>query len=82
MASVSYQLVPGTESSTSGSTGGQGFYPENIAVGTAAPTTGGNVELRVDLANAPTREQVLEVIKGFVRRIKDGRYGPDDFGSS
>ena len=77
MASVSYQLKPGTEAVSTGA----GFYADNIAVGTAAPTTGGDVELRIDLTNAPTREQVAQVLKAFLNRIQDGRYGPADFGS-
>lgn len=77
MASVSYQLQPGTEATSDG----KGFMEDAIAVGTAAPTTGGDVELRVDLANSPTREQVVEVLKAFIRRIVGGRFGPTDFGS-
>lgn len=76
MASVSYQLKPGNEATSDG----QGFYADAIATGTAAPTTGGDVELRIDLANTPTREQVVRVLQAFVRRIQDGRYGPADFG--
>lgn len=77
MASVSYQLKPGTEATSDGA----GFMADNIATGTAAPTTGGDVELRIDLANTPTREQVVQVLEAFIRRIQDGRYGPADFGN-
>lgn len=77
MASVSYQLKPGTEATSDG----LGFSEDAIAVGTAAPTTAGNVELRIDLANAPTREQVLQVIEAFERRIEGSRFGPSDLGS-
>lgn len=77
MASVSYQLTPGTEATSDG----KGFYEDSIAVGTAAPTTAGSVELRIDLANTPTREQVLQVIEAFERRIEGARFGPSDLAS-
>ena len=77
MTSVSYQLTPGQEATSDG----KGFFEDSIAVGTAAPTTGGAVELRVDLTNTPTREQVVRVIEGFLRRIKGSRFGPSDFGN-
>lgn len=75
MASVSYQLQPGAEATSDG----KGFFEDAIATGVAAPTTAGNVELRVDLANTPTREQVVQVIEAFLRRIKGSRFGPSDF---
>lgn len=77
MASVSYQLQPGTEATSDG----KGFFEDSVATGTAAPTTAGNVELRVDLVNTPTREQVVQVLEAFIRRIEGARFGPSDFGS-
>ena len=77
MASVSYQLQPGAEATSDG----KGFYADAVATGTAAPTTAGDVELRIDLANTPTREQVVQVLEAFIRRIQDQRYGPNDFGN-
>jgi hypothetical protein len=77
MASVSYQLKPGTEATSDGA----GFFEDQIAVGTAAPTTGGDIELRIDLVNTPTREQVVRVLKAFTRRIVGSRFGPADIGS-
>lgn len=77
MASISYQLKPGTEATSDG----QGFAEDAIATGTAAPTTGGDIELRIDLANAPTRKDVLQVLRAFMRRIEGSRFGPTDIGS-
>ncbi len=77
MASVSYQLQPGTEATSDGA----GFSEDAIAVGTAAPTTAGNIELRIDLVNTPTREQVLQVLEAFERRLEGSRFGPADIGS-
>ena len=77
MTSVSYQLTPGQEATSDG----KGFFEDSVAVGTAAPTTGGAVELRVDLANTPAREQVVQVVEAFLRRIKGSRFGPTDFAS-
>lgn len=77
MASVSFQLTPGTEATSDG----KGFFEDAIAVGTAAPTTAGAVELRIDLANTPTREQVKEILRAFARRIIGSRFGPADFGN-
>lgn len=77
MASVSYQLKPGTEATSDGA----GFFEDNIVTGTAAPTTAGDIELRIDLANTPTREQVVRVLKAFIRRITGERFGSSDIGS-
>lgn len=76
MASVSYQLQPGTEATGAN---GVGFMEDAIAIGAAAPTTAGNVELRVDLANAPTRKDICNVLYAFLRRIEGQRF--NDFGN-
>jgi hypothetical protein len=70
MASVSYQLKPGAVS----------MFEDDIAVGAAAPTTAGNVEIRVDMANAPTRKDIEMVLKAFIDRLKGERFGSADFG--
>lgn len=70
MASFSYQLTPGTEAVSTG----VGFYEDAIAVGTAAPTTAGSVELRVDLVNTPTQKDICNVLKAFLRRIEGERF--------
>ncbi len=72
MASVSYQLKPGTDIS---------YSEDDIVAGTAAPTTAGDIELRVDLANTPTRKQVVMVLEAFIRRIEGSRYGTADIKS-
>ena len=77
MASVSYQLTPGKEATSDG----QGFFEDAIAVGTAAPTTAGSVELRIDLANTPTRQQIKEILRAFSRRLTGERFGSSDIGS-
>lgn len=70
MASFSYQLQPGTEATSDG----KGFYEDAIAIGVAAPTTAGNVELRVDLVNSPTQKDIVMVLKAFIRRIEGERF--------
>lgn len=74
MASVSFQLKPGLEATSDGA----GFYEDAIQVGTAAPTTAGFIELRVDLANTPTALDVRQVLIAFLRRIEGSRF--NDFG--
>jgi hypothetical protein len=70
MASVSYQLQPGTEAVSSGA----GFFEDAIAIGAAAPTTAGDVELRIDLVNNPTQKDVVQVLKAFIRRLEGERF--------
>ena len=77
MASVSYQLTPGKEATSDG----LGFFEDAIQVGAAAPTTGGAVELRIDLANAPTRQQIKEILRAFSRRLVGERFGSSDIGN-
>lgn len=64
MASISLELQPGITS----------MYEDDIVVGTAAPTTAGTVQLRVDLVNTPNREQVIKVVKAFLRRLEGERF--------
>ena len=64
MASFSYQLQPGTVP----------MFEDDIAVGTAAPTSAGNVELRVDLVNSPTQLDIVMVLKAFIRRLEGERF--------
>lgn len=71
MASVSYQLTPGVEASGAN---GIGFAEDAIVLGTAAPTNPGTIELRVDIVNTPTEQDILMVLKAFVRRIEGARY--------
>ncbi len=77
MASLSYELKPGTEATSDGA----GFFEDAITKSNAAPTTAGAVQLRIDLVNSPTREQVLQVLEAFERRIEGMRFGASDFGS-
>lgn len=66
MASFSYSL----------SIDQQSMSPEAITVGTLAPGAG-DVEIRVNRANAPTRQQILLILEAFRRRIS-GNYGTQD----
>ena len=66
MASFSYSL----------SIDQQSMSPEAITVGTLAPNAG-DVEIRVNRANAPTRQQILLILEAFRRRIA-GNYGTQD----
>ncbi len=64
MASISLQLQPGVALESE----------DDIVAGTAAPTTAGNVELRVDLVNTPSRKDVILVVEAFLRRLKGERF--------
>jgi hypothetical protein len=54
--------------------------PDEIAVGTAAPTTGKAVELRVDLSLVKSNHQIIRALHMFIRRLEDGRLGSNDTG--
>lgn len=64
MASVSLELQPGITS----------MFEDDIVIAAAAPTTAGTVQLRVDLVNAPNREQVIKVVEAFLRRLRGERF--------
>lgn len=64
MASVSLELQPGITS----------MAEDDIVIAAAAPTTGGTVQLRIDLANTPTRFEVIKVVEAFLRRLEGERF--------
>lgn len=64
MASVSFELQPGITS----------MFEDDIVIAAAAPTTGGTVQLRIDLVNTPTRKQIKDVLKAFIRRLEGERF--------
>lgn len=66
MASVSYQVVRDGLN-----LGG----PSEVAVGTAAPTTANNIELRVDLAAGWTKEEVIYATKRIFKHFLDAVNG-------
>ncbi len=66
MASVSYGLNRGTSQ-----------LPDLITVGSVA-ASGNDVVLSMDLTKSLTTNDVVEIVKAFIRRLEDGRLGPAD----
>lgn len=62
MASVSFSAARG-----------QVFKVEDITVGTDAPSTG-DVELSIDQTKSLNKQEVIDIVKVFLRRLEDGRF--------
>lgn len=69
MASVSLSL---TAAQT------EDLNPENITVGSSVPGAG-DIEIRVNMANVTSLQQVGDALKKFNWFVEDQKYGPSTF---
>ena len=53
--------------------------PQNVAVGTAAPSGGADIELRVDMSKFTSLEQIFLALEQFDDFINDQNLGPNTF---
>ncbi len=65
MASISFQVL---------NSGLHNLTPDAITTGSAAPTTGNAIELRIDLAGGWNVQKVIEALEALENRITDGRF--------
>lgn len=58
---------------------GHEMETDKVTTGTNAPGSG-DIELRVNLSNTKTNEQIIRALKLFIRRLEDGRLASKDTG--